>query len=243
MHQHKSATRSLGTGQLKDNRNGASGGPLPDALNRTPSVQAQMALDATLNRTAQRKPEDEERPSQMKKDEDELIPQMKKDEDELIPQMKKDEDELIPQMKKDEDELIPQMSEDELIPQMKKDEDEVPQMKSNDTGLPDSVKSGVETLSGQSLDGVNVHYNSPKPTQLNALAYTQGKDIHVAPGQQQHVGHEAWHVVQQMEGRVTPTASVQGVQVNDDHSLEREADVMGARAETAAASQRKEESR
>ena len=55
----------------------------------------------------------------------------------------------------------------------------------NRTGLPDGLKSGVESLSGISLDNVNVHYNSSQPAQLNALAYTQGSDIHVAPGQEQ----------------------------------------------------------
>ncbi len=41
--------------------------------------------------------------------------------------------------------------------------------------------------------------------QLNALAYNSGSPIHVAPGQDQHLPHEAWHVVQQKQGRVMPT--------------------------------------
>lgn len=105
------------------------------------------------------------------------------------------------------------------------------QRAANRTGLPDAVKSGVETLSGMSMDHVRVHYNSAKPAQLNAHAYAQGSDIYVAPGQAHHVPHEAWHVVQQAKGRVRPTVQMaQGVAVNDDRSLEREADVMGARA-------------
>ncbi|HAP61901.1 MAG TPA: hypothetical protein DCR93_21180, partial [Cytophagales bacterium] len=32
-----------------------------------------------------------------------------------------------------------------------------------------------------------------------------GTDIHLAPGQQKHLPHEAWHVVQQKQGRVKPT--------------------------------------
>jgi hypothetical protein len=103
---------------------------------------------------------------------------------------------------------------------------------SNRTGLPDSLKSGVENLSGISMDSVKVHYNSDKPAQLNALAYTQGTDIHVAPGQEQHLPHEAWHVAQQAQGRVQPTMQMmEGVPVNDDAGLEHEADVMGAKAE------------
>ena len=101
----------------------------------------------------------------------------------------------------------------------------------NRTGLPDGLKAGIESLSGVSLDPVEVHYNSPQPAQLNALAYAQGTHIHVAPGQEQHLPHEAWHVVQQAQGRVQPTAQLaQGVSVNTDQALEQEADVMGAQA-------------
>lgn len=101
----------------------------------------------------------------------------------------------------------------------------------NQTGLPDNLKAGVESLSGMSLDNVRVHYNSSQPAQLNALAYAQGTDIHVAPGQEHHVPHEAWHVVQQAQGRVQPTMQLrEGVPVNDDEGLEHEADVMGAQA-------------
>jgi len=76
-----------------------------------------------------------------------------------------------------------------------------PQTPPNTTGLPTQPKAGVESLSGHSLDDVTVHYNSAKPAQLQAHAYAQGTDIHVAPGQEQHLPHEAWHVVQQKQGR------------------------------------------
>lgn len=103
--------------------------------------------------------------------------------------------------------------------------------KSNNTGLPDKLKSGIESLSGMSMDHVKVHYNSSQPAQLNALAYAQGSEIHVAPGQEQHLPHEAWHVVQQAQGRVKPTMQMKdGVPVNDDAGLEHEADVMGTKA-------------
>lgn len=98
------------------------------------------------------------------------------------------------------------------------------------TGMSDSLKTGLEGLSGLDLSGVNVHYDSPKPAQLQAHAYTQGQDIYVAPGQEQHVPHEGWHVVQQMQGRVQPTTQLAGTDINDSPALETEADVMGARA-------------
>ncbi|QRK06072.1 DUF4157 domain-containing protein [Archangium violaceum] len=101
----------------------------------------------------------------------------------------------------------------------------------NRTGLPDSLKAGIEAMSGVSLDRVKVHYNSSKPAQLNAYAYAQDQDIHVAPGQEQHLPHEAWHIIQQAQGRVRATMQMQdGLAVNDEHGLEREAEVMGARA-------------
>lgn len=105
------------------------------------------------------------------------------------------------------------------------------QLKPNNSGLPDSLKSGVENLSGLSMDDVKVHYNSDKPAQLNAHAYAQGTDIHLAAGQEKHLPHEAWHVVQQKQGRVQPTMMMKAkVPINDDQGLEKEADVMGARA-------------
>ena len=102
--------------------------------------------------------------------------------------------------------------------------------KPNNTGLPDNLKSGIENLSGYSMDDVRVHYNSNKPAAVQAYAYTQGADIHVAPGQEQHLPHEAWHVAQQMAGRVQPTTEIGGMPVNDNAGLEHEADVMGAKA-------------
>jgi hypothetical protein len=108
---------------------------------------------------------------------------------------------------------------------------EAAQFKENKTGLPDNLKSGVENLSGHSLDDVKVHYNSDKPASLQAHAYAQGTDIHVAPGQEKHLPHEAWHVVQQKEGRVQPTRQLKGsTNINDDSALEKEADVMGAKS-------------
>ncbi|WP_081670895.1 DUF4157 domain-containing protein [Sporocytophaga myxococcoides] len=105
------------------------------------------------------------------------------------------------------------------------------QKKGNNTGLPDNLKSGIENLSGYSMDDVNVHRNSDKPAQFNAHAYAQGTDIHLAPGQEKHLPHEAWHIVQQKQGRVNPTMQMKGgVNANDDAGLEKEADEMGGKA-------------
>jgi len=151
----------------------------------------------------------------------------------------------------EEDELLQgkfktaqRVEEDELLQgefktaQRVEDEELLPS-KRNNTGLPDNLKSGIETLSGISMDEVRVHYNSPKPAQLNAHAYAQGNDIHVGSGQEKHLPHEAWHVVQQAQGRVRATTETEsGVKVNDEVALEREADTMGARALQARFSER-----
>jgi hypothetical protein len=98
----------------------------------------------------------------------------------------------------------------------------------NNTGMPDQLKSGLEKMSGFDLSDVKVHFNSAKPSKVGALAYAQGNQIHVGPGQEKHLPHEGWHIVQQRQGRVKPTAKLaKDVYINDEKSLEREADRMG----------------
>jgi len=100
----------------------------------------------------------------------------------------------------------------------------------NETGMSSSLKSGLENLSGEDLSGVRVHRNSSKPEAINAHAYAKGQDIHLAPGQEKHLPHEGWHVVQQMQGRVQATIQKKSTLINDDDGLEKEADVMGGKA-------------
>ncbi len=102
----------------------------------------------------------------------------------------------------------------------------------NISSLPGALKAGIETLSGFAMDDVVVHRASIKPAQVNAYAYAQGSHIHLGPGQEKQLPHEAWHVVQQKQGRVKPTKQLKGkVSVNDDKGLEKEADLMGGRAQ------------
>lgn len=98
------------------------------------------------------------------------------------------------------------------------------------SGLPEELKAGIENLSGVSMEGVSVRYNSPEPTRVRAHAFAQGSEIHLAPSQERHLPHEAWHLVQQRQGRVRPTTRLGTVAINDDVALEREADAMGSRA-------------
>lgn len=110
-----------------------------------------------------------------------------------------------------------------------------PGQTSSRAGLPDRLRSGVEALSGLAMDDVRVHRDSAEPARLGALAYTQGSDIHLGPGQEQHLPHEVWHVVQQKQGRVKATTQMKGMAVSQDRRLEAEADRMGGRIETGAA--------
>ncbi len=96
--------------------------------------------------------------------------------------------------------------------------------------LPDALHVGVERLSGLSMQDVRVSYDSPRPALLGARAYAHGREIHLAPGAERELPHEAWHVVQQKRGHVSATFDVAGRPANADPRLEREADRMGAAA-------------
>jgi hypothetical protein len=138
-----------------------------------------------------------------------------------------------PEANEDEEPEQEARSEPAQLAAMPGEADKLPspvQRKPNATGMPDQLKAGVEQLSGLAMDDVRVHFNSPKPATVQAHAYAQGTNIHLAPGQEKHLSHEAWHVVQQKQGRVKPTLQMKGIAINDDAGLEREADVMGARA-------------
>lgn len=100
----------------------------------------------------------------------------------------------------------------------------------NRTGMPDNLKAGIEALSGIDMSEVRVYANSDKPARLGALAYTQGDQIYLGPGQERHLAHEAWHVVQQAQGRVRATRQMRGVGVNDDIRLEIEANRISDKA-------------
>ena len=92
------------------------------------------------------------------------------------------------------------------------------QQQGNRTGIPPHIQKRCEAMSGVSFDDVRIHYGSGKPAELGALAYTQGS-----------------HVLQQKQGRVKPKMFFRGMAVNDDRSLEREADRIGGTVQGAPA--------
>lgn len=98
------------------------------------------------------------------------------------------------------------------------------------TALPEPLMQRIERISGLSLDDVQVFYGSNKPDQLGAHAFAQGNQIHLAPSQERHLPHEAWHIVQQRQGRVQPTSQLGDIKINDQSHLEHEATTMGSLA-------------
>ncbi|HAS44478.1 MAG TPA: hypothetical protein DCS93_28630 [Microscillaceae bacterium] len=102
----------------------------------------------------------------------------------------------------------------------------------NSQGLPTQMQANMESMGGVNMSDVQVNYNSAKPKEIGALAYAQGNKIDIGPGQEKHLPHEAWHVVQQKQGRVQANNQVQakGLLLNDNPALEKEADVMGDKA-------------
>lgn len=100
--------------------------------------------------------------------------------------------------------------------------------------LPQPLRGGVERLSGLSAAGIAVHRDSPQPAMLGALAFARGAEIHLGPGQESHLPHEAWHAMQQRAGRVASTGQHGGVAVNQNPALESEASRMGAAARAGA---------
>lgn len=107
---------------------------------------------------------------------------------------------------------------------------------------PQSLDSTVQAKMEQSFQtdfsGVQVTPNSSEASAMGAQAFTQGDQVHFAPGMyspgteqgQSLIGHELTHVVQQKKGHVASTGSVNGQSVNTDSTLEQEADTLGMKA-------------
>ncbi|PTB95586.1 hypothetical protein C9994_11045 [Marivirga lumbricoides] len=112
------------------------------------------------------------------------------------------------------------------------------QSSSTKGGLDKAVQAKMEKAFQSDFSDVNITQNSSEATNMGALAFTQGNDVHFAPGQynpatsegQELIGHELTHVIQQKQGRVKATSQAKGAPVNDDPALEKEADVMGKKA-------------
>lgn len=80
--------------------------------------------------------------------------------------------------------------------------------------LPADLQFKMETAFRENFSNVGIQKNSLKALELNALAYTQGENVHFAPGQfnpfsengRNLIGHEFTQVAQQRSGIVKPTS-------------------------------------
>jgi len=75
--------------------------------------------------------------------------------------------------------------------------------------LPAELQSSLGSSLGVDFSQVRV-FEGPHVSSINAVAFTRGAEIHFAPGEyrpgttagRELLAHEAWHVVQQQQGRV-----------------------------------------
>ena len=98
------------------------------------------------------------------------------------------------------------------------------------TNVSEDLMARFEDMSGYSFDDVRIHYNSGRPARMGAAAYTTGVDVYLGAGQEKYLGHELGHVLQQKRKSVRPELVYRGMAVNADPALEREADLLAARA-------------
>lgn len=92
---------------------------------------------------------------------------------------------------------------------------------------------------GADFSDVRIFEDSPAAAAIGARAYTQGSEIHLAPGEPglgsrsggELIAHELTHVLQQRAGRSQPNAATP---VDMSPNLEAEADALGGQAASGA---------
>ncbi len=107
----------------------------------------------------------------------------------------------------------------------------------NEGNIPDDVRLKMEKSFAADFSAVKVFQNSQPAKDLDAIAYTQGNEIHFAPGHnpfspqgQEFLGHELSHVIQQRNNEVKTTNQEAGFNINSDKNLESQADEAGKKA-------------
>ncbi len=102
--------------------------------------------------------------------------------------------------------------------------------------LPPAIQKKMERAFSTNFNNVRIHTGSQAKL-IKAQAYTQGNNIHFAPGKynpdsqsgQELLGHELTHVVQQKAGKVSVPQG-KSLPINADPALEAEADELGLKA-------------
>lgn len=104
--------------------------------------------------------------------------------------------------------------------------------------LPEDLQTKMEDSFGQDFSNVEIIKNSIQAKEINAQAFTQGNSVHFASGKfnpnsqsgKELIGHELTHVVQQRNGRVNNSYQAKSLNINDESTLEKEADLLGSKA-------------
>lgn len=92
-------------------------------------------------------------------------------------------------------------------------------------GIPEPLKGQLESENNVDLSDVEVIRDSNKPAEYGTEAFSANKKIHLAPGKEDHLEHEARHEVQKKQGKVKATGKLKdGTPVNTDPELEKDAD-------------------
>lgn len=102
--------------------------------------------------------------------------------------------------------------------------------------LPPILRQRMETAFGANFSRIRIHQGK-SAQQMNASAYTLGRDIHFLRGRyaphtgsgQRLIAHELAHVLQQFSGRVDAPRG-DGIPVNTERHLESEADRLARHA-------------
>lgn len=233
-------SKNAGDNKRNESNNKSSGGNYYDIINEqnkafnNQNMPAQMMVEEEEEKAVQRKPvqkqgdpEEEEEPIQGKA----IQKQESQEEEELV------QGKAIQKQDSTEEELVQGKAKGNVT-NKQKNGNTIAKPSGSLTSMPEAVQAKMENSFGTSFQDVNIQQNDTSANHMGALAYTQGTDIHFAPGQynpdtrngQELLGHELTHVVQQKQGRVTETKQSKGVSVNDSPSLEQEADDMGRKA-------------
>ncbi len=200
-------------------------------------MQQQNRALNSINASVQLKEEEKEDPLQAK--------------EALVQRMVKEEEEKPAQAKMAPAQMIAMEEEEGRKTQMKQGGEETGTDQHSTpvfSKMNQAIQEKMESSFGTGFSDVNIIQNDPSAKHIGALAYTQGKDVHFVPGQynpdtqtgQELLGHELTHIVQQKQDRVQPTntayAKASSVKegkemaVNDNPSLESEADNIGKKA-------------
>jgi hypothetical protein len=103
--------------------------------------------------------------------------------------------------------------------------------------LTEGVLSKMEAGLGADFSGVRIHDTATDQAdagRLNAKAFAYRNHVWLGKGasdtDHKLMAHELTHVVQQMQGRLKPALQANDFSINDEETLAREADFMGARS-------------